>query len=69
MRVETTEKKAFIAACLCLVIGGLGFRVAMAELKVYLQRNQSPCVLRLMNYQERLEIGNRLEKTSNFLTQ
>ena len=42
MRVETTEKKAFIAACLCLVIGGVGFRVAMAELKVYLQKESVP---------------------------
>ena len=44
MRVEVKEKKAFVAACLCLVIGGLGFRMAMAELKVYLQKE--PVALR-----------------------
>ena len=42
MRVEGNEKKAFVAACACLAIGGLGFRVAMSQLNVYLQKESVP---------------------------
>lgn len=35
-------KKAFVAACACLAIGGLGFRVAMSQLNVYLQKESVP---------------------------
>ncbi len=42
MRVDSAEKKAFLVACACLVIGGLGFRLAMSQLNVYLQKESVP---------------------------
>ena len=45
MQVERNEQKAFYTACACLVIGGLGFRLIMTQLNVYLQKE--PVFLRV----------------------
>lgn len=42
MQFESTVKRAFIAACACLALGGLGFRIAMSQLNVYLQKESVP---------------------------
>ncbi|MSR34550.1 MAG: exosortase-associated EpsI family protein [Phycisphaerales bacterium] len=42
MRAKENEKKAFLTACICLAIGGLSFRLIMAQLQVYLQKESVP---------------------------
>jgi len=42
MQVEAQGKNAFVAACACLALGGLGFRLAMSQLNVYLQKEPVP---------------------------
>lgn len=42
MRVESNGKKAFITACVCLAVSGLGFRLAMTQLNVFLQKESVP---------------------------
>ncbi|MCE9619869.1 MAG: EpsI family protein [Planctomycetes bacterium] len=47
MRVDRSEIKAFVTVCATLAIGGIGFRVAMMELKVFLQKEPVPLRLPL----------------------
>lgn len=42
MRVERRVRNAFVAGCATLVVGGLGFRVALAQLQVYLKKEPVP---------------------------
>jgi hypothetical protein len=42
MQVERAVKQAFVAACTCLALGGLGFRLAMSQLNVFLQKESVP---------------------------
>ena len=44
MRVDRRVRSAFVAGCVTLVVGGLGFRVALAQLQVYLKKE--PVALR-----------------------
>jgi hypothetical protein len=44
MRADRRVRTAFIAGCATLVIGGLGFRVALAQMQVYLKKE--PVALR-----------------------
>jgi hypothetical protein len=42
MRVDAPVRTAFIAGCVTLVVGGLGFRVAMAQLQAFLRKEAVP---------------------------
>jgi hypothetical protein len=42
MRASRAEAWAYVAVCATLAIGGVGFRVAMMELKVFLQKESVP---------------------------
>lgn len=42
MRVDRRVRGAFVAGCATLVVGGLGFRVALAQLQVYLKKEPVP---------------------------
>jgi hypothetical protein len=42
MRVDRRARAAFIAGCITLAAGGIGFRVAVAELQVYLRKESVP---------------------------
>jgi hypothetical protein len=42
MRVEAPVRTAFVVGCLTLVVGGLGFRLAMAQLQAFLRKEAVP---------------------------
>ena len=42
MRVDRVVRSAFVAGCATLVVGGVGFRVALAQLQVYLKKEPVP---------------------------
>ena len=44
MQVDRSVRAAFVAGCAALMLGGLGFRVALAQLQVYLKKE--PVALR-----------------------
>ena len=42
MRVDRRVRTAFVAGCVTLVVGGLGFRVALAQLQAFLRKEAVP---------------------------
>lgn len=42
MQVERSVRNAFLAGCTALALGGLGFRVALGQLQVYLKKESVP---------------------------